>query len=171
MIFLEIKNLIWFTTRNGANLLAMNTWISFLPAILGVVVVLQAGLNKKISANWGITSAVLLNAIVFFVIAAVFFAVALWRGDLFSANMKPSVDLKTFSLWYLIPGALGCVLVFGGPMAIMRWGAVHTFILIISAQLLASLIWDWKIEALPVSPMRIAGISLAWIGAVLVCKA
>lgn len=149
----------------------MNSWISFLPAILGVVVVLQAGLNKKISTHWGITSAVLLNAIVFAVIAAVFFAVAIWRGDLFSANMKPSVDFKSFSWWYLIPGALGCVLVFGGPMAIMRWGAVHTFILIISAQLFASLIWDWQIEDLPVSPMRIGGIALAWIGAILVCKA
>ncbi len=149
----------------------MNSWVSFLPAILGVVVVLQAGLNKKISTQWGITSAVLLNAVVFAAIAAAFYFFSLARGDMFSANMKPNIDFKTFSWWYLIPGALGCVLVFGGPMAIMRWGAVHTFILIISAQLLASLLWDYHIEGLPVSPMRIAGISLAWIGAVLVCKA
>ena len=149
----------------------MNSWVSFLPAILGVVVVLQAGLNKKISAQWGISTAVFLNAVVFLVIAAVFYFLTLTRADLFPANFKPNFDLKTFSWWYLVPGALGCLLVFGGPLAIMRWGAVHTFILIISAQLLASLIWDYQVEGLPVSPMRIAGISLAWIGAVLVCKA
>ena len=148
----------------------MNTWVSFLPAILGFAVVLQAGLNRKISAQWGITTTALLNAIVFAVIAAVFYFLSSSRGDLFPSNMKPSFDLKTFSWWYLVPGALGCVIVFGGPMAIARWGAVHTFILIISAQLLASLLWDYSVEGLPVSPMRIAGISLAWIGAVLVCK-
>lgn len=141
----------------------MNSWVSFLPAILGVVVVLQAGLNKKISALWGISGAVLLNAVVFFVIAAVAY--------FFVPNMKGSIELKSFNWWYLVPGTLGCILVFGGPMAIMRWGAVHTFILIISAQLLASLVWDSQVEGMPVSTMRIAGIALAWIGAVLVCKA
>lgn len=140
----------------------MNTWVSFAPAILGVVVVLQAGLNKKISAQWSLANAVLLNALVFAVIAAV-----IW----FLQNSKENLDLKTFSWWYLIPGALGCILVFGGPWAIARWGAVHTFILIISAQLFASLVWDLRVEGLTASPMRIAGIALAWIGAVLVCKA
>lgn len=141
----------------------MNSWVSFLPALLGVVVVLQAGLNKKISAQWSISGAVLLNALVFFVIAAIAY--------FFVPNFKGNIELKSFNWWYLIPGALGCILVFGGPMAIMRWGAVHTFILIISAQLLASLVWDSQVEGLPVSTMRIAGIALAWIGAVLVCKA
>ncbi|MCM2352842.1 MAG: DMT family transporter [Pseudobdellovibrio sp.] len=141
----------------------MNSWVSFLPALLGVVVVLQAGLNKKISAVWGISGAVLLNALVFLVIAMVAY--------FFVPNMKGNIELKNFNWWYLVPGTLGCILVFGGPMAIMRWGAVHTFILIISAQLLASLVWDSQIEGMPVSTMRIAGIALAWIGAVLVCKA
>lgn len=141
----------------------MNSWVSFLPALLGVVVVLQAGLNKKISAVWGISGAVLLNALVFLVIAIVAY--------FFVPNMKGNIELKNFNWWYLVPGTLGCILVFGGPMAIMRWGAVHTFILIISAQLLASLVWDSQIEGMPVSTMRIAGIALAWIGAVLVCKA
>lgn len=140
----------------------MNTVISFLPALLGVVVVLQAGLNRKISGQWGLPSAVFLNALVFAVIAG---TVLLFQ------NGKSTFDLKSFSWWYLVPGALGCILVFGGPWAIAKWGAVHTFILIISAQLLASLIWDVKIESIPVSNLRIAGIALAWIGAVLVCKA
>lgn len=142
----------------------MNSWVSFLPALLGIVVVLQAGLNRKISAQWGISGAVLLNALVFLVIAGVAYGLRL-------PNLKGEIEMKSFSWWYLVPGALGCVLVFGGPLAIARWGAVHTFILIISAQLLASLIWDSQVEGLPVSTMRIAGICLAWIGAVLVCKA
>lgn len=141
----------------------MNSWVSFLPALLGVVVVLKAGLNKKISALWGISGAVLLNALVFLAIATVAY--------FFVPNMKGNIELKSFNWWYLVPGTLGCILVFGGPMAIMRWGAVHTFILIISAQLLASLVWDSQVEGMPVSTMRIAGIALAWIGAVLVCKA
>jgi transporter family-2 protein len=142
----------------------MNSLVSFLPAILGVVVVLQAGLNKKISAQWGITGAVLLNAIVFLVIAGVVYGLRL-------PHLKGEIEMKSFSWWYLVPGVLGCVLVFGGPMAISRWGAVHTFILIISAQLLASLVWDSQIEGLSISTMRLVGIALAWIGAVIVCMA
>ena len=84
--------------------------------------------------------------------------------------MKTAFDPKTFTWWYLIPGLLGCILVFGGPWAISRWGAVHTFILIISAQLLASLFWDMYIETIPVSTLRIVGIMLAWLGAILVCN-
>ncbi len=146
----------------------MNSIVSFSPAILGLVVVLQAGLNRKISAQWGLTTAVLLNALVFLVLAVVFYGLNIWKSDLFPENFKTTFNMKSFSWWFLIPGALGCILVFGGPWAIGKWGAVHTFILIISAQLLASLIWDWQVEGLSVSPMRIGGIILAWIGALLV---
>lgn len=107
--------------------------INFSPALLGLIVVLQAGLNKKIADQWGLTTTVLLNAVVFAVLAILFYVLALWKSDLFLPNMKAAFDPKTFSWWYLIPGALGCVLVFGGPWAIFRWGAVHTFILIILA--------------------------------------
>ncbi|OFZ30452.1 MAG: hypothetical protein A2622_08595 [Bdellovibrionales bacterium RIFCSPHIGHO2_01_FULL_40_29] len=148
----------------------MNSLISFSPAILGIAVVLQAGLNKKIAAQWGLTTAVLLNALVFAVVAIIFYSLSVWRMDWFPVNMKANFDSKTFLWWYIIPGILGCVLVFGGPWAVARWGAVHTFIIVISAQLLASLIWDWQVENLPVSTVRIAGIGLSWIGAFLVCK-
>lgn len=143
----------------------MNTILSFTPALLGVVVVLQAGLNKKISAQWSLSAAVLLNALVF---AAVAGSVFVFQS---MGEQKPTVDFKTFSWWYLVPGVLGCILVFGGPWSIARWGAVNTFILIISAQLFTSLIWDIQIEGLAVSKMRLAGIALAWVGALMVCKA
>ena len=148
----------------------MNSIISFSPALLGIVVVLQAGLNKKIAANWGLTTAVLLNAIVFAVLAIVLYSLNIWKSDLFPENMKAVFNYKTFSWWYLIPGVLGCILVFGGPWAVSRWGAVHTFILIISAQLLASLLWDIYIESVPVTTLRAVGIVLAWVGAIIVCN-
>ncbi len=148
----------------------MNSLISFSPALLGIVVVLQAGLNKKIAANWGLTTAVLLNAIVFAVLAVVLYSLNVWKSDLFPENMKAVFNYKTFSWWYLVPGVLGCVLVFGGPWAVSRWGAVQTFILIISAQLVASLLWDIYIESIPVSTLRAAGIVLAWAGAIIVCN-
>ena len=58
----------------------MNSIISFSPALLGIVVVLQAGLNKKIAANWGLTTAVLLNAIVFAVLAIVLYSLNIWKS-------------------------------------------------------------------------------------------
>lgn len=141
----------------------MNQLINFSPAILGFVVVLQAGLNKKIAAQWGLSTAVLLNAVVFAILAFAVYALGLWKTE-------AAVSTRSFSWWYLIPGALGCVLVFGGPWAITKWGALHTFILVISAQLLASLLWDMYVEDIPVTTLRLAGVGITWVGALLVCN-
>lgn len=147
----------------------MNFLISFSPALLGLAVVLQAGLNKRIAGQWGLSATVLLNAIVFAVVAALIYGLSIWKLDLFPENLRPLTSEKTVLWWYIVPGLLGCLLVFGGPWAIGKWGAVHTFIMIISAQLLGSLLWDWQVEAMSISPLRLAGIVLAWVGAVIVC--
>jgi transporter family-2 protein len=140
------------------------------PAILGVLVVLQAGVNRKLASQWGLTSAVLLNALVLFILAALLFILCLWKPEFFPKNLRSSIDFKNFRLWFLLPGLMGFCLVIGGPFAVARWGAVQTFILVISAQLITSLIWDFQVEGLGISYMRLLGIALAWSGAFLIYK-
>ena len=149
--------------KYDASILLMNQIIKFSPIILGFVVVLQAGLNKKIAAQWGLSAAVLLNAVVFAILAFAVYALGLWKTE-------ATVSARSISWWYLIPVILGCILVFGGPWAISKWGALLTFILVITAQLLASLLWDIYVENIPVTTLRLAGVGITWVGALLVCN-
>ncbi|MCB0348336.1 MAG: DMT family transporter [Bdellovibrionales bacterium] len=149
---------------------SMNPIITLSPAILGALVVLQAGLNRKVASQWGLSAALLLNAVVLLIVALLIFALVLVKADWFSNTIRPSIDFKTFSIWFLLPGIIGCILVFGGPWAIAKWGAAQTFILLMSGQLLASLIWDLKVEGIAVSYVRLLGIGFTWIGVILACK-
>ncbi|MCM2279371.1 MAG: DMT family transporter [Oligoflexia bacterium] len=144
--------------------------LSFVPALLGVLIVLQAGLNRKIAAQWGLAGATLLNATVLVAAAALFFAFALWRDQALSPAFRVQGDWKAFSLWFVLPGLIGFSLVLGGPWSIARWGAAHTFTFLISAQLAASLLWDWKVEQLPISRERLIGVFLAWAGVLLATR-
>ena len=139
----------------------MNSWLQFIPALLGGLTVLQAGLNRKIAQTWGLSAAVLLNATVLFIFAAVLFVIGLNSK---SELLQSHVELNRFSWWYILPGIMGLCLVFGGPWSIHNWGAVHTFLLLVSGQLLFSLWWDFQIEGMPFSWMRLAGCGLAWLG-------
>ena len=134
---------------------------SLSPALLGVCIVIQAGLNRKIAAVWGLPAAVTLNAVVLTFGAG---AMALLWGNVLA------VDLKPFTPWFLLPGMIGMALVFGGPWAISRWGAAHTFTLVVSAQLAASAAWDIGVEGIAVTPRRWIGISLAWLGVLVAFK-
>lgn len=143
----------------------MNHLIHFTPAVLGALVVLQAGLNRKIAAQWGLPVATVLNATVLAIGAFALLALSLSRSSALGTELTSHFDPKLARLWFVAPGLIGLCLVFGGPWAVARWGAVHTFVFLVSGQLLASLFWDWKVEGLPISKERLLGIALAWAGA------
>lgn len=126
------------------------------PTLLGAFTVIQAGLNRKVGAVWGLPIAVLLNALVLTTGAAVL--VFLSKNDF---------EFKQMQWWFVLPGLLGLGLVFGGPWCVQRLGAVNTFVLLVSAQLLVSVIWDIQVEQRSIHWARLAGLGLAWVGAVL----
>lgn len=136
--------------------------LSFLiPSMLGLFAVLQAGLNRKIAQNINLTTAVFLNSLLVFV-----FSVAIMLYVRQSANEVDSwsFDVSKLNWWVLIPALMGISFVIGVPFAIREWGATHTFIILVSAQLVASLLWDWQIEQQAIAWPRIAGCVLAWVG-------
>lgn len=126
--------------------------------------VLQAGLNKKIAQEWGLPAAAWLNAGVVFLATCLILLLPFLSK---SQQLPFQLRLESFSWWYLIPGLCGLALIFGGPYSMQKWGATHTFILFISAQLLASLVWDWKVENREISLTRYLGIAITWIGALI----
>lgn len=114
----------------------------------------------------GLPTAVLLNAC-WLAFAAITLYVLWFKGD---TAQKLVAIYRTFSWWYLLPGLMGLSLVWGVPMAIRNVGAQSTFVLLISAQLLASLIWDWRVEELAISPAKIIGCVIVWAGALLAIR-
>lgn len=148
----------------------MNTLVSLTPAILGLLIVLQTGLNRRIGAAWGLPAATVLNAVVLLSGALVVLAVSVYRPAWIAPAFGSHIDPKLARVWFVVPGLLGLTLLLFAPWAMARWGAVHTFVLIVSGQLVGSLLWDWKVEGLPVSKERLLGIALAWAGVFLATR-
>jgi transporter family-2 protein len=142
----------------------------FIPALFGVFVVLQAGLNRRMAQAWGLPTAVFLNAIVFAVLAAGLFFYSQSQGEAMPETLRVRFDAKAAAVWFLLPGLFGFFLVVGGPWSISRFGAVQTFTLLISAQLATSLLWDRFVEGVAISPMRAVGVAITWIGVLLAVR-
>jgi len=128
-----------------------------IPVILGVLAVLQAGLNRRISESWGIGGALLLNAIVLAIIAIILYYAGAFNNS--------KISMSDFKVWFIIPGFLGLCLVAGLPMAIAKWGALNTFLWLIASQIIASGFWDFLVEGQPFSWKKLAGGMIAIAGA------
>lgn len=143
---------------------------SLLPALLGVASVLQAVLNRRIAVSWGLAAAALLNSAVLLAAAVGVFVWSRKMPAAFPAGFAAPAVLGSGSWWFLVPGVLGLSLVMGLPYAVGRLGAGAVFIMLIGAQIVTSLLWDFAVEGRPLAGMRIAGAVLALVGAALTAR-
>lgn len=134
----------------------LTAFLFLVPASLGLVAVLQAGLNRRIAEVWGIAGATLTNALVLLVLASALYA---------SGYVSGKINLSEFKYWYLFPGALGLALVVGLPLSISKWGALNTFLWLIASQILMSSLLDYWIEGHDFSWKRVIGGLVAIFGA------
>ena len=130
-----------------------------------MAVVTQGHLNRHISLNWGLPTAVALNAGVFFVLSVLFYVAARTSPEFFPEFLKVRSGMRSIPLWYLIPGTCGFILVLGLPWAFNNLGSAKTFILLVAAQILFGLFWDFFISEIPLSKPVFAGAALTLIGA------
>src|SRR4051812_27531253 len=106
----------------------MRSIVSLFPALMGILIVLQAGLNRRIFAIWGLPAAGFVNSAVLLLASSAFLLTALFKPGAFGPEFRTNIQTQSFALWFLLPGLFGFVLVNGGPWAVARWGATHTFI-------------------------------------------
>jgi len=132
-------------------------------AVVGMVTVLQAGINRRLADVVGFLGATLFsNFILFLLSIVVLIAIGLYQAELFQEWAK----LRTnFTWWYLLPGLFGFLIVIGLPIAIFHLGASKVFVIFIAMQLLTSVFWDIFAEGLSISPFRLLGIGLVAMGA------
>lgn len=128
----------------------LNGLIAF-PIVLGVATVLQSALNKKMSTDLGLPLAILINSFIVLLLSIVFYFYA--RVEV---PNKLSGGLPIF-WWYLIPGVFGMLFITGVPFAISKIGALEVFIGIVAGQIVASILWDLKVENIPLNPTRVLG--------------
>lgn len=154
--------------------------IFLVPVVLGLGVVIQGLLNRKIGAAIGLSTAVLINAVVFLCLSALAIGLTHMKPDLFPEALRPPSSSFTEaartgpSLWlYWIPGFFGFLLVLGVPFSIQQLGPSKTFVTLIVAQVVFSLVAEsFLLAASPSGPnvMKLFGAALAVAGAAIVAS-
>jgi len=132
-----------------------------IPITIGLSVVLQGILNRKMSLVWGLPEVIVLNGAVFFIISLAYY----FGVRLFSPEMPP---LKSPEYWYFLPGICGFLIVLGVPSSIGIMGPTKTFITLIVSQVVFSLALEKVIFGDSPGTLKIVGAAIATIGAVLV---
>jgi uncharacterized membrane protein YdcZ (DUF606 family) len=162
------------TTASVATI-ATTITVTAIPVVLGLGVVIQGLLNRRIGAAIGLTTAVLINAVVFFALSAIVIAASYFKPDWFPAMLKPpaasfrEAALSGPSYWlYWIPGFFGFLLVLGVPFSIQQMGPSKTFIILIVAQVVFSLLAERLLFDASFNNMKVIGAMLAVAGAALV---
>ena len=146
----------------------MNAIVIVLAVFVGIATVLQAALNRRIAANWGLSPTIVLHAGVLFAFALASYFVIEKTGIVVPPSFKAKAGAYQNSLWwYLIPGLAGWLIIFAMPFAISKIGALQVFVWVVAAQVLAGLFWDRWVEGIGMSTMRVLGVVVVILGAVL----
>jgi transporter family-2 protein len=140
---------------------------SLLALTIGLIVPLQAAINNQLKAVVG-NSTVLAALVSFSVGTIALLCIAIATGQKLSAL----ANLPKAEAWMLIGGLLGAVFVFGTTLIAPKLGAATMLSLIITGQIIASMLFDrfgWFAMPLKdISWPRLLGAVLVVIGVLLV---
>ncbi|MDD0853714.1 DMT family transporter [Halobacteriovorax sp. GB3] len=147
----------------------MSTYSALLiPVILGTVGILQAGLNRTMSNEVGLTHAALLgNAITLICSCLLLFYIKI-NSDKLPSMFELKASISAFKWWYIIPGIFGFMFVIGLPWGIYKIGAVKVTVGLIAAQMIAGVLWDIFVEKIPVNTMKVMGMLSAGLSVVFI---
>lgn len=130
---------------------------------LGSLVVFQPSLNRMIFDHKGQSFTVFLNASVLFTLASLLFLVVYFAPEKFSPAFRfiPENNLRW---WYVVPGAMGFLLVLCVPIMIKHIGAFPTIVTMILGQVATSFLWDVFQEGVAFNGYRMLGLVLVMAG-------
>jgi transporter family-2 protein len=145
----------------------MNSFYALFALVIGLVVPLQAAINNQLKAMIG--GSTLLAALVSFVVGCItLLLIALASGQ----KLGTLAGIAKAEPWMLAGGLLGAMFVFGTTLIAPKLGAASMMALIITGQVIASLLFDrfgWL--GLPLRELswpRLAGAALIVVGVLLV---
>jgi len=138
-------------------------WSILLPISLGVVGILQGGLNRQVSEYVGVAQATLITNLVTAVMCIGLFIWAKQYNEALPSIFQIKAPLTTYKWWFIFPPIFGVLIVAGMPYAIAELGAVKVTVGLIAAQMITSVLWDILVEDINLNLMKIAGIVFAFI--------
>jgi uncharacterized membrane protein YdcZ (DUF606 family) len=136
------------------------------PLALGIMAVAQVTLNGRVAAQSGLAPAAVLNTLVALSLAVCFAAWCAFRGPS-TGLYRFHVDVSSMHWWWLLPGCFGFSLVVGMPWAALKLGALATFVALIGAQIVASMMWDGWVDGTALTLPRVLGAAFAVAGVAL----
>ncbi|HEY8278713.1 MAG TPA: DMT family transporter [Bdellovibrionota bacterium] len=132
---------------------------------IGALGVLQNTLNRQLAPRFGLPSVLMVNSLVMVGCGTIFYLlVKMLPQESLPPLYRVGPGLRS-DPFLLLPGLFGFFIVATVPWAIERMGATRVFIGIIAAQMVVSMLWDWRMENVSVSAWRILGALLALAGA------
>lgn len=146
----------------------MNVLYFLIPLIVGSVTVLQGTLNRQMSESMGLGMALIVNSIIALIICLILYALVRWQPDWFPAMFNGQLSMDKLAWWMIFPGIFGFCIIAGIPWAISKLGAAKVFVAIVTAQMTVSMLWDTFADDKPFSWVRLVGVSMAVVGALIV---
>ncbi len=143
----------------------MTTW-HFFSILVGLFILLQSVLNKQFSLSYGLSMATFVNALVFAALGFGMFVVAQKLPLSFPEFLPPRLSHYEFKLWHLLPGICGFGIVVLTPWSIHHLGAAPVFIFIVSSQILFGFLWDYFMNGVQFSTIKILGLVLVVLGSI-----
>lgn len=140
----------------------MKLFLFLLPVLLGGLTVLQSGLNRHIGSRFGWPVVGLINNA-----AGWLFALSVTLVLLLFFGGRGISRPEGFEWWWIVPGVLGMAFVMGIPYSMHVLGASRTFVLLVGSQMVFGLAWDHWVRGLELPWTRLAGVGLAFVGALI----
>ncbi len=139
-----------------------------IPLCLGMIGILQGGLNRQIANSIGVAQATLISNFVTVLICISFYLIVKTWPAFFPEFFKVKAPLTTYQWWYIFPAIFGFMIVAGLPYAISEIGAIKVTILLIVAQMMTSVLWDIFVEKIPMTTMKTLGMIAAMVSVALI---
>lgn len=140
------------------------------PIAIGFMSVLQNTLNKQVSQQYGLALVLLINAMMILLAVGALFLATTYLPARFGSFLVGTGAAFEFKWWYVFPGLFGFAVIFGLPYCMNQMGALSVFIVFVTAQVIASMLWDNLVDGMPLTTSKIAGAVIALAGVILVAK-
>lgn len=136
----------------------------YLPLLLGSILVIQTGLNEQMQQHISFAHTLLINNLVFISLTCILLFIQYNYQELLPTQFNPGKPL-IIKWWFIIPGIFGALYVAGNILSFGTVGAAHTTILVVIAQLIISILWDYFMKNQSLEWKQVFGAVLTMIGA------
>jgi len=136
-------------------------WTYLIPIAIGFAGIFQGGVNRNMSDDIGLAQSILIGNLIIVLYSVVLYLWIQKSPESFPAFMRVKESLLSFKWWYVFPSIFGFIIVAGIPYGIFKLGAVKTTVIIVAAQMLASVLWDLFVEKTPLGLYKSLGLLFA----------